>query len=65
MFGAGLHPVCLDEYLSFGMFQCPDAATVDEQNYTYDRFHASALREDEELLIILRSFIEVISKWHH
>ena len=25
MFSAGLHPVCLDEYLSFGMFQCPTA----------------------------------------
>jgi len=60
MFSAGLHPVCLDEYISFGMFQCPTEEGIKARpRGDADLYLAQALREDEELLILLQSFIEI------
>jgi len=37
------------------------AVVEDELPQTWDRFHSQAMREDEEMLLLFASFIEVIS----
>lgn len=53
---------CGIELFTHGWVQCPD----DDQKelHPHVRFHQQAMREDEEMLLLFASFIEVISCRH-